>query len=582
VAFAFSVGLIVTVLAFGVRQDRVAEYSAVPLTSYQGSALCPSFSPEGERLAFSWDGEKGDNFDIYFKQIGLASLSRLTTDPRPDLSPAWSPDGRTIAYLRLTTQEKADLVLIPSTTHGPERRIAETTAHHELYSRVRFLSWSPDGKWIVAPDTLGGSGNVPGLCLISVRSGEKRRLTQPPAWNDDLSPAIAPDMRHLVFARYTGPGVSDLYAVDLSSELQPTGEPKRLTFYDQQTSSPAWTRNGRIVLFTRYSTRGSPSIWRMPFPISGHPEPVHISNDDARSLAVSSEGSRVVYARETENDGLWRIEMPGSPLWMARSAPCKPWITSSRQESTPQFSPDGQHVAFQSSRSGWSEIWIAERDGSHPRQLTNLKAAVAGFPHWSPDGTKIVFHVRERSQARLVVQDVQGGRPRSLTAGYGNDYSPSWSHDGGWIYFCSERSGGDQIWRISAEGGLATQITTHGGWDPTESPDGKFLFYTKYKQNGVWRIPLSGGKERQLVSNVAGLGSAYAVGRQGIYFVASPSGSIQQQLGFFNFAAEEVTWIAKVPRSLALGLAISPDERMLLYSQMDHLSSDLMLVEDFR
>ena len=237
-------------------------------------------------------------------------------------------------------------MLIPATRHGRERRIAETTANHKPYSGVRFLSWSPDGKWIVAPDTLGSGRNVPGLCLISVESGEKRPLTQPPAWNDGLSPAITPDMRHLVFARDTGPRVSDLYTVDLSNDLHPIGEPKRLTFYDQQTSSPAWTKNGRLLLFTRYSTRGSPSIWRMPFPASRRPEPVYVANDDARSLTVSPRGGRLVYAREREMSGLWGIEMPDSPLRMVRNGACKPWITSSRQESTPQFSPDGESIVL--------------------------------------------------------------------------------------------------------------------------------------------------------------------------------------------------------------------------------------------
>jgi DNA-binding winged helix-turn-helix (wHTH) protein len=83
-----------------------AFYSSVPLTSYVGSEICPSFAPDGERVAFAWNGEKQDNFDIYVKQIGEGTLLRLTSDPRPDLSPAWSPDGRTIAFLRLDSDEK--------------------------------------------------------------------------------------------------------------------------------------------------------------------------------------------------------------------------------------------------------------------------------------------------------------------------------------------------------------------------------------------------------------------------------------------------------------------------------------------
>jgi Tol biopolymer transport system component len=288
-----------------------------------------------------------------------------------------------------------------------------------------------------------------------------------------------------------------------------------------------------------------------------------------------------VFTRGTATANLWAVETVGSPLWIPRNRISKPWITSSREEAIPEFSPNGEQIAFQSTRSGWSEIWIADRDGSHPRQLTNFKAAVAGFPHWSPDGAKIVFHLRQQSQATLFVQHVQGGSAKCLTVGPGNDSSPSWSHDGKWIYFSSERNGGDQIWRVPAEGGPATQVTKHGGWAPTESADGRYLFYTKSKQHGIWRLAVSGSEEQQVVSNVAGLGSAYALGKQGIYFVASPSGGIGQHLAFLNFVTGQVTSLLDIPREIGLGLTISPDEQMLLYSQMDHVNSDLMLVEHF-
>lgn len=577
--FATVVAVVTAALSLWPNSSSPPEYSTVPLTSYAGSALCPSFSVEGDRIAFSWDGEKQDNSDIYVKRIGLGLPLRLTTDPRPDLSPAWSPDGRTIAFLRLSSSATAELLLIPSATNGPERRIAEVGVQAQMIPRERFLCWTPDSQWLVAAD--GRAANA-GLSLISVQTGQKRRLTEPAPWNDDLSPAISPDMKHLLFTRYTG-AASDLYQLDLSKNQQPLGEPKRLTSYHMETTSPVWTPDGRALLFTRYSTRGTPGIWRMNFPGVAPPKPLPISADNARCLALSVKGDSLVYTREAENSNLWAVEGAGAhPLWSSRKRTCKPWITSSRDEGTPQFSPDGQKIAFQSSRSGWSEIWIADRDGSHPRQLTDLKALIAGFPHWSPDGTRIVFHLRQHSQARLFVLDVQGGHAKSLTLGPGNDYSPSWSRDGKSIYFSSERVGGDQIWKVPAEGGPATQVTRHGGWAPTESIDQKYLFYTKSKGNSVWRTPLLGGAEEQVVSNVAGLGSAYALAKRGIYFVALAQGSIEQHLAFLNFSTRQVTSLTDIPRSVGLGLSVSPDEQILLYGQTDHLNSDLMLVQHFR
>ena len=70
------------------------------LTSYPGSEFHPTFSPQGDRVAFSWDGEHQDNRDIYVKLVGPGPAWRLTTDPADDVSPQWSPDGNWIAFYR--------------------------------------------------------------------------------------------------------------------------------------------------------------------------------------------------------------------------------------------------------------------------------------------------------------------------------------------------------------------------------------------------------------------------------------------------------------------------------------------------
>ena len=97
----------------------------MPLTSYPGQELQPSFSPDGNHVAFSWNGEKQDNFDIYVKQIGRDKPIRLTTDAGRDFSPAWSPDGRTIAFGRLLSPKSSGIFLIPA-LGGPERKLAES------------------------------------------------------------------------------------------------------------------------------------------------------------------------------------------------------------------------------------------------------------------------------------------------------------------------------------------------------------------------------------------------------------------------------------------------------------------------
>jgi Tol biopolymer transport system component len=556
-----------------------AFYSSVPLTSYVGSEICPSFAPDGERVAFAWNGEKQDNFDIYVKQIGEGTLLRLTSDPRPDLSPAWSPDGRTIAFLRLNSDEKGEILLMPSVAAGPARSLAAVTAPLTLYPQSKFIAWSPDSKWLVVSDA-PSYGGVMSLFLLSVETGEKRRITLPPNEYDDVDPSFSPDMRHLTFARYTGGGgaSSDLYILNLSPDLQPKGPPERLTFYNRHLASPVWASDGRSILFTRTELAGNHGIWRINLS-SRKIEPLPLSADSSSALDLSRRGRRLVYTREISNTNVWAADLPppkSSSGW--RSNP-KPWMGTLRG-GNPQFSPDGQQIAFQSDSSGTGEIWICDRDGSHARQLTHMGAIVSGYARWSPDGKNIVFHSRPKGLASLYVISVEGGLARRLDTGEVDDVGPSWSRDGKWIYFTSRETGDAQVWKMPASGGPKVQVTKRGGYVPFESADGQYLYYVT-PQNALWRLPLAGGEETQVLSDLAPSGSAYALGKQGIYFIRATGQGGGQELAFLPFATRQISPVVTIPRSVTDGLALSPDERLILYSQIDQVGSDLMLVENF-
>ena len=145
-----------------------APLEVVPLTSYAGFEHSPSFSPDGNQVVFSWNGEKQDNFDIYVKLIGSPIPVRLTTDPAKDISPAFSPDGRSIGFVRVS-KGHATFIVIPA-IGGPERTVAEVALPPGVHVPGPLFAWLPDGKWVVTG----------GLALLSTESGEMRSLTSPP------------------------------------------------------------------------------------------------------------------------------------------------------------------------------------------------------------------------------------------------------------------------------------------------------------------------------------------------------------------------------------------------------------------
>ena len=129
-------------------------------------------------------------------------------------------------------------------------------------------------------------------------------------------------------------------------------------------------------------------------------------------------------------------------------------------------------------------------------------------------------------------------------------------------------------------GGKEIQVTRNGGETALESPDGKSIYYTKeYPSLGLWKMPLSGGEESQVLPSV--LGSDFSLVKEGIYFIPGPplrKSSVQ----FLSFATGEVKTVAPMSAPSFGGLSFSPDGPSLLFSQLDDVVSDLMLVENFR
>jgi Tol biopolymer transport system component len=179
----------------------------------------------------------------------------------------------------------------------------------------------------------------------------------------------------------------------------------------------------------------------------------------------------------------------------------------------------------------------------------------------------------------VYVVSANGGVTRQLPTPPGGAKWTFWSRDGRWLYFTS----GENVWKIRATGEGAIQVTRNGGDVPQESPDGKFLYYGEGWPSpiSVWKMPVEGGQETKVLDSV-NRSTVWTVGSKGIYFFSAVYDKGRNDLCLFEFATAKIRKLLAVERKVAWGLTVSPDGRSILYTQVDEVGSDLMLVENFR
>jgi Tol biopolymer transport system component len=542
----------------------------VPLTSYPGRQITPALSPDGKQVAFAWDGEKGDNFDIYVKLVDAGTPLRLTDNPANENSPAWSPDGGYVAFCRVVGKNR-EILVIPA-LGGPERRLGESAGCDS------GMSWSPNGKFLALSDK-STAGPSMALYIRSFETGDKRQLTSPPNGDlGDVAPAFSPDGKTLAFIRSHSTLAGGIYSLSISGNGEAREEPRRLTRDHPWIGGFDWTPDARTIVFSP-GQFGNTTLWTIPAS-GGTPERL-IGGENASGISVSRASDRLVYSRVSLDYNIWRI--PGPNASDKNRAPTR-FIASTRPDLEPQFSPNGKKIVFNSARSGTYAIWVCDRDGLNPVELASFNGTIVGSPRWSPDSKWIAFESPKAGNSDTYVISADGGPVRRLTAGPWHNIRPSWSKDGRWIYFGSNRSGDWQIWKQPAQGGTAVQVTKKGGREAFESLDGKVVYYTKEGFTGIWEVPVQGGEETQVLDH--GSQELWALTGEGIY-LGEMASSIAPVLKFYRFATRQTETFKEFSKETRLdydstAFSVSPDGQWIIYTQIDQAGSDLLLMENYR
>jgi Tol biopolymer transport system component len=381
--------------------------------------------------------------------------------------------------------------------------------------------------------------------------------------------------------------VGDIYVQDTPGDTQAKNVARRLTFDNAEVAGLDWTADGRSIVFSSFRS-GSLQLWQIG--MDGSPPQQVALGDKVVFPSISRKGGQLAYRQDhvTSHDPLsLRSSAIISQLKVSSSAkgqaPAR-FCPSSQLDMSPQFSPDGGKVVFASRRSGEGEIWTCKSDGSGATQLTSL-GSFSGSPQW---GQKVAFDRQQEGHFAIWVANLDQSLPLRLTSANLDSVRPSWSSDGKWIYFSSPTSGASQVWKVPSQGGDPVQVTTHGGFEAKESPDGKFVYYVKQFHVGadgfgIWKIPVGGNEETRLLDQ--GRSGLWAVAPGGIYVLVSSS-SRGPSIEFFDFTTQRITQVASLPDETRLdtsdpAFTVSPDRQTILYGQSIP-PGNVMVAENFR
>jgi Tol biopolymer transport system component/DNA-binding winged helix-turn-helix (wHTH) protein len=553
----------------------------VPFTAYPGIELWPTFSPDGSQIAFVWNGDPGSEakgYDLYVKVIGNENLLRLTHYPSETLYPAWSPDGTQIAFNRISGADTG-LYVVPA-LGGSERKLRSILRKpgsiRTHFGSTAPISWSPDGKSIAFVDILPPNDNLR-INLLSVETLESKQISHPAECINAFYPAFSHSGEMLAYVCVLNPDDMEFGIYTVPSRGGPAALVTRFKTGMGRPLGIAWKADDKKLILSRPRFAYDMELDEVTL-ADGSLRTLYFGQD-ACEPAISAKGDKLAFVLASFNHvDIWRKD-----LSHLEAAPVK-LITSTRSQQVPQYSPDGRHIAFTSNRAGPWEIWMSDADGTHLVQLSDASSSDAVYARWSPDSQKIAFDSRHSGHAEVYIVDISERKPRRVVTNLPYMSTPSWSHDGRWLYVQSTAAHTDveRIFRCPAAGGDAVALSAKPSYFPWESYDGKTLYFADpSEKSSIHMVPLQpAGSESPLRGMPVVLdASEWTVVPRGIYFAPADA---RKSLCFFDFATKQVRRVFEVDNSFQDSLSVSPDERWILYTQAEPDNADIMLVENFR
>ncbi len=406
------------------------------LTFGHGDDREPAFSPDGKTIAFSSDRAFEGSYDIWTVDVATGKLTQRTSAAADEYEPAWSPDGKEIAFVSGAGTAGTTIEAIDAA--GSQHTLASLKGKE---GRLEAPSWSPDGKTLAYVE-FAGKGYFMSAAHLVLQSSSTMTLN-----SDDTFPFAAVWLSPSELL-YTANG----HILEVNAQTK--GETVIPFTADIQSVRPRYARK-------RYDFDSS-----APRQAKGILAP-----------ALSPDGKQVAF---TALNQLWLMEIGQKPRQLTHDAFYK---------QGPAWSPDGKWIAYVSDKNGCENIYLLDPATGEEKPLALSKQSAQIFPAWSPDGKWIAF--QDQTGATLVAE-VATGKVKPLAPSTFFPGRPAWSADGSTIaiatvkpYTKRFREGTSQILTVNVVTGKTKffqpapyeSITTRTEDGPVYAPNGKEMAF---------------------------------------------------------------------------------------------------------